>query len=407
MLIWLLACGDEPESAAADDGFAKATDVRLVQPEAGAVVAPTFTVVYEAGADLRRVHLELDGTALTDPVEATELGRLDVTAPSGRHTLSLIGSDRTGTELSRDEREIRVISDEESEWVAITTPSDGAHPVNPVTFVVDGSAGVVEVELFADDWSLGTTTSGSPLSYTFSGVGFSREIEAIGRDSAGEDVALDAITITVEAGTDGGPADFNEVVLDLVDSYPQDGSFEYYWPQSGSWSGGTRDVWYQDELVGSGGGYSACYCSGITWEVYLRAWQEWAAQNGEDADDLNGVSADDIWDMRRDWYVRDLYGPGPSVAMENYGVGTEVTSFDDWEPGDFVQFWRTSGSGHTAVFMGWVTDDDGNRLGMDYVSCQGSTDGYSINDEYFGSHSGALDPANMYAGRGWLPELWY
>ena len=59
------------------------------------------------------------------------------------------------------------------------------------------------------------------------------------------------------------------------------------------------------------------------------------------------------------------------------------------------------------VWLQLVTDDAGNRLGMDYVSCQGSTDGYGLNDEYFGSHSGALDPANMYAGRGWLPELWY
>ena len=407
MLIWLLACGDEPAKTQQADGFAKATDVRLVEPEAGAVVGSPFTVIYEAGADLKLVQVEVDGTPLSERVDATELGRLDVEAEDGRHTLSIVGYDRQGTELSRDTRDIRVVTDEDAAWVAITTPSDGAHPVNPVNFVVDGSAGVVEIELFADDWSLGTTTSGEVLTYTFSGVGFEREIEAIGRDATGEDVANDVIHITVEGGTDAGPADFNEVVLDLVDSYPQDGTFEYYWPQSGSWSGGTRDVWYQDELVGSGGGYSACYCSGITWEVYLRAWQEWAAQNGEDADDLNGVTADEIWDMRRDWYVRDLYGPGPSIAMETYGVGVEVESFDDWEPGDFVQLWRTSGTGHTAIFMGWIEDDSGNRLGMDYVSCQGSTDGYGINDEYFGSHSGALDPAYMYAGRGWLPELWY
>lgn len=407
MLFWLLACGDAPTEATTQDGFGKATDVRLVQPEAGAVVGSPLTVEYAAGADLRLVQVHLDDQPISDRVDASEVGRIQVEAESGRHTLAIVGFDRKGVELSRDERDIRVVSDDDEAWVAITTPSDGSNPVNPVTFVVDGSEGVVEIELFADDWSLGTTGPGEVLSYTFSGTGFAREIEAVGRDADGAELGTDGITITVEAGTDGGPADFNEVVLDLVDSYPQDGTFEYYWPQSGSWSGGTRDVTYQGELVGSGGGYSACYCSGITWEVYLRAWQEWAAQNGVDADDLNGVSADAIWDMRRDWYVRDLYGPGPSIAMENYGLGTEVTSFDDWQPGDFVQFWRTSGTGHTAVFMGWVTDDAGNRLGMDYVSCQGSTDGYAINDEYFGSHSGALDPANMYAGRGWLPELWY
>ena len=57
--------------------------------------------------------------------------------------------------------------------------------------------------------------------------------------------------------------------------------------------------------------------------------------------------------------------------------------------------------------MGWVTDSDGARIGMEYASCQGSTDGLGVNDEYFGSHSGALDPGAMYAGRAYLSDHWY
>ncbi len=406
--ILLLACSNDTQEHAVEDGFGRATDVRLVSPEAGATVEADFLVTWEAGADLKLVRVELDGRPVSDWTEAGQ-GRLSVTAPTtGRQSLALVGADRQRQELSRDERSVRVLSDEEAElgWVAITTPSDGDHPVNPVTFVAEGGQGVASILLLADDWELGTITSGGVLTYSFSGTGFEREIEAVGLDAEGQELARDSIMITVEAGVDADPSDFNELVLDLVDAYPKDGTFEYYWPQSGSWSGGTQDVYYQGEKVGSGG-YDACYCSGITWEWYLRAFQEYDRSIGGDGQDLNGVDADEIWDMRRDWYVRDLYGPGPSIAMENYGLGAEVQSFDDWMPGDFVQFWRTSGSGHTAIFMGWITDDDGARVGMDYASCQGSTDGLGVNDEYFGSHSGALDPSAMYAGRAYLSDHWY
>ncbi|HJN76318.1 MAG TPA: hypothetical protein QGF58_20480 [Myxococcota bacterium] len=407
MVLLLLACSEVVEDVATGDGFAKDTDIRMVSPAAGASVSQDFIVTFEAGAALRRVQVELDGEpagAMSDPT-----GRLDVSAEPGRRLLSLVGYDRQGAELSRDEREVRVLSDEEeaSGWVAITTPSDGAHPVNPVTFVADGSGGVATIEFLADDWSLGTTAPGEVLTYSFSGTGFERVIVARGLDADGAELGEDTITITVEDGGEAGPTDFNELLVDMVGSYPMDGTYEFYWPSGGGWSGGTQDLWYQGEQIGSDGGYSACYCSGITWEWYIRSFQEWAAYNGADPEDLNGVDEADIWSMRLDWYVRELYGPGPSVAMETYGLGVEVPSFDDWEPGDIVQFWRTSGSGHTAVFMGWIEDDDGNRVGMEYASCQGSTDGLGINDEYFGSHAGALDPAFMYAARGYLPGLWY
>ena len=126
---------------------------------------------------------------------------------------------------------------------------------------------------------------------------------------------------------------------------------------------------------------------------------------GGDGNDLNGINDSEIWTFRRDWYVRDLKGEGPTAAMENYGVGTDVGGFENWERGDFVQLWRKNGSGHTAVFWDWILDDDDSIMGLEYVSCQG--DGLDFNDEYFGSHGSALDPQYMWAARGWLPEYWY
>ena len=71
-----------------------------------------------------------------------------------------------------------------------------------------------------------------------------------------------------------------------------------------------------------------------------------------------------------------------------------------------MQFWRTSGSGHTAVFWDWETDSSGNRTGIQYASCQGASDGLGLNSEFFSTNSGAIDPGLVYFGRAWMPEDW-
>ena len=416
MLLLLLACTQPANDLdhegiktgpGAEDGFGDHASVRINEPYEGQSVESSVTIRFDFGDAVAFVQA-LSGDSSVTGLVAPGKGTLTVDLPIGRQRLVLVGFDAQRQEISRDEVVIQVREEEAgSSWVGISTPSDGAHPMNPVVFSADGE-GLTRIEFLADDWSIGEIAPGGTLSYSFGGVGFERRIEALGYDGDTL-VASDVITITVEESTvDPGPTDFNELVIDLVDAYPKDGTYTYYWPSDGgTWSGSTRDQIYQGQKVTSHGGFSACYCSGITFEWYLRAYQEWDKANGGDGNDLNGIDDSDIWVFRRDWYVRDIRGPGPSVAMENYGVGTDVGAFENWRQGDFVQLWRKNGSGHTVVFWDWIEDDDGNLIGMEYASCQNATDGLGLNDEYFGSSSGSLDPQYMWAARGWLADLWY
>jgi hypothetical protein len=414
MILLLLACtpasdslNDDPQELPGDN-FGDAATVRFEEPFSGQTVDTSFKAVFAFGDEVQLVRVLIDDEPATS-FESPGKGTLNLTADTGRHTLTLVGFDGDRAELSRDTVDIRVVDEDAgTAWVGITTPSDGAHPMNPVVFSAEGSAGVTRIEFLADDWSIGEVKPGGSFSYSFAGVGFERTIKVQAYDED-EMVATDSIRITVEESTvDPGPTDFNELVEALVEAYPKDGTYQYYWPaDGGGWSGSTRDMYYQGEKVTSHGGFSSCYCSGITFEWYLRAFQEWDKANGGDGNDLNGIDQDEIWDFRRDWYVRDVRGPGTTVAMEAYGVGVDVGGFENWQRGDFVQLWRYNGSGHTVVFWDWVLADDGSIVGMEYASCQNATNGLGINEEYFGSSSGSLDPQYMWAARGWLPELWY
>jgi hypothetical protein len=390
-----------------EDQFVGPRQVRITAPSDGETVEDAFDVDYEAGDKVATVRISVDGDPVSGFVRVAH-GPVAVELESGRHTLTLVAYDDASAELSRDAIAVRVLADASAAWVSITSPADGSNPTNPVQFAVAGSADVDHVELTADGYALGSVAPDGVLTYTFAGTGYERQIEAVAFDRSGAELSRDDIAITPEAGNVAPPSDFNDMVLALVDEYPTDSSIDYYWPQGTDWSGSTQDIDYRGVRVANSGGFRSCYCVGLTWEIYLRSWQEFDRSTGGDADDLNGMTADDVLSMRTDWFVRELDGPGASVAFENYGLGLDVQSFDDWRPGDFVQLWRTSGSGHNVIFIDWVTDDDGNRIGMKYWACNGtsSTDGPGYNEEYFGSFNGALDPSKMYAGRAYMPGDW-
>ena len=121
---------------------------------------------------------------------------------------------------------------------------------------------------------------------------------------------------------------------------------------------------------------------------------------------LNGMDVDDVLDFRRDWFVRYLWGDGPGVGFDNYGLGEAISDWGEILPGDMVQFWRFSGSGHSVIFIGWATDTDGSIVGLDYWSTQASTDGIGYEREYFGTGGSDMDPSFFYASRAWMPHDW-
>ncbi len=409
MVLFLLACAETPEESGSpsneggNDQFGGASAVRVESPSNGETVATTFAVRYRAGKDVEALTLDADGATVVsvDALTDTE-GEMVVTLPEGKVDLVLSGFDADGARLSEDRLTVRV-SDGET-WVSITSPADGANVANPVTFTVASGSEVESVELLADGWPIGTIDMSGDgegqLTYRFTGTGYAREILARSADAA----ASDELSITVEPEEEPATSDFNSLVMNYLATYPTDGSNGYYWPSGSDWDGTTRDIWYQDVLVAEGDPQGRCYCVGLTWEVYMRAWEEVDRTTGGDGT-INGISVDDLYTFRVDWFVRELDGAGPSDAMENYGVGEEITDPAKLLPGDFLQFWRHSGSGHNVVFVDWVKQG-GEIVGVEYWSTQGSTDGIGYNTEYFGSSGSSIDPNLVYAGRGAMPEDW-
>jgi hypothetical protein len=357
-------------------------------------------VSFRAGTAVTDVELWANALSVSG-VTAVEpgTGELVVTLAEGKYDLELVGF-ADGNEVSRDSLSVRV--SEGGPWVTITSPSEGAEVANPVTFMVTASSDLESVELSADGWAIGTVDVAGDgegqLTYTFSGTGYEREITAV---AAG---ASDVVHVTVTPEENPETSTFNDLVWNYLESYATDGSNGYYWPSGSDWDGTTRDVWYQDVLVAEGDPQGRCYCVGLTWEVYMRAWAEVDQSTGGDGT-INGMSVSDLYTFRTDWFVRELDGPGPSEAMENYGVGEEITDFAKLLPGDFLQFWRHSGSGHNVIFVDWLVQG-GEIVGVEYWSTQSSTDGIGYNSEYFGSSGSSIDPNLIYAARGWMPDRW-
>lgn len=408
MLLFLLACTPEPTSdpiqaepgVETQDNLGGNEAVRVTSPANGETVASTFTLAYRAGAALTGIELLAAGTPV---VALTEIdpgdGELVVTLPEGKYDLELVGYSDDNV-VSSDFLTIRV--SDGGPWVTITSPSDGAEVANPVTFTFTASEGIESIDLVADGWSIGSVglsaAGDGQFTYTFSGTGYDRELIA----QAGE--ASDTLSFTVTPEENPAESNFNDIVWNYLESYPTDGTHGFYWPTDTDWNGTTRDIWYLDTLVAEGDEQGRCFCVGLTWEVYMRAWEEVDRTTGGDGT-INGMSVSDLYTFRVDWFVREVDGPGPSIAMENYGVGEEITDFSKLQPGDFVQFWRHSGSGHNVIFVDWLIEGD-EIVGLEYWSTQSTTDGIGYNSERFGSSGSYIDPNLLFAARGWMPENW-
>ena len=406
LLAFLCACAEEPAKNARPPGedFTFDHTVRITAPTNGETVGGSFTLALETGPDIAGVQVRLDD-ADVGAITLTDLGegRLALSADDGRHSLVAVGLDAEGTPVSEHTVAFRVSLDD-TPWVSITSPSDGDTVANPVRFAVEASAGIDEVELLADGWSLGTTSPDQLLTYSFTGTGFERAVEARAYDD-GALVATDIISLTVDPGTAPLDSEFNDHVVALMDDYPTDGSYAYWWPSGVDWGGNPHDIHYNGRLFAAGDGQQRSFCVGLTFEVFMRAFDEVDRSWSGDGD-LNGISFDDLYDFRTDWYVRDLYGSGVVEAVENYGIGQGVSDWADVQPGDFVQFWRHSGSGHNVVFVDWERDSADNIIGFLYWSTQGSTDGVGQNSEYFGGSGSRVDPNLFFVARVEEPDQW-
>ena len=74
--------------------------------------------------------------------------------------LTLEGLNSSGVPVSEHNIRVRVEGNNDP-WTAIVSPLDGATVSNPVHFLVNASDEIDTIELFADEYSLGTTEPGA------------------------------------------------------------------------------------------------------------------------------------------------------------------------------------------------------------------------------------------------------
>lgn len=397
-----LGCGSDMNGKSTAGAFEADARVRIDAPTMGSAVESPVELSFSLGSRVADFEVLLNDDLLVDlAVDDQGMGAATLAIDPGGWMVTINGWDDQGDLLNTHWVEFQVV-DPEGPWVAITTPSDGAEVSNPARFGVAASEDIDEVEFSADDWLIGTVAPGSLLSYEFSGTGYAREIVARGYTD-GVEMASDQIEVTILDDGAVAASDWNAVMVELLETYPTDGSYTYDWTDAGH--GTTMDIVYDGEVVAEAGPGATCFCCGITFELYMRSFAQIDEDLGGDGL-LNSMTVDDVLDLRRDWFVRDLWGDGPGVGFLNYGLGEPVLDWSDAQPGDPVQFWRFSGSGHSVIFVEWVTDADDIIVGIHYWSTQPSTDGVGYQTEYFGTGGSDLDPAHFYLSRAWMPHDW-
>jgi hypothetical protein len=197
--------------------------------------------------------------------------------------------------------------------------------------------------------------------------------------------------------------DFNEYGLEILESYPRDGTHPYSWVDT--YEGVTRDLYYKGVRIARANpnGSKSCYCCGLTFEDFFRSIQQLNQDLGK-SDDINQMTAQDLRYFLRLWFVENLWGDGPGVALKAFGIGDRIENFSQARPGDYVQFWRTTGSGHSVIFINWQTNSKGTITGIRYWSTQSSTRGVNYNIENFSGQGGTVNPEMVYISRLRSPE---
>jgi hypothetical protein len=196
------------------------------------------------------------------------------------------------------------------------------------------------------------------------------------------------------------PYGLNEAVQTHLESYPTDGTYPYQWPGAGN--GTTQDLYYLGSLILSNNSGNITYCSGITFETFLLTYENHLAAQGLDPT-IDGLTVSTMETFRKVWYGVTDYEHQSTLAIETWNLGFRLDDLEDARPGDFIQLWRHTGSGHSCIFQSWGRDaqDQINRLY--YWSSQGSTDGIGFNDEKIGATSG-IDPDRLHLARVMRPR---
>jgi hypothetical protein len=214
----------------------------------------------------------------------------------------------------------------------------------------------------AKDKTLARRYTYTPKPYPVDERGFSPVDKALAKAYARE-----------ETITDDAEGALNPYVLKVISGFPLDGSYSYHcsWEprEYDIYNGVTQDLWYKGMVVAKAypDGSRCSYCCGFTFEVFVRAMKLRNIQKGLDADDFNGMTFNDLFNLLQLWYIEGK-GDSEQRGIVAYGLGKAITDFEQVRPGDFLSYSTTPPSGHSVVFIDWLRGDQNKIVGLKYFS---------------------------------------
>lgn len=138
------------------------------------------------------------------------------------------------------------------------------------------------------------------------------------------------------------------------------------------------------------------YCCGFTFAAAMKALEGTKASKA--------LGAADARAFQKAWYgaTKESAEKQCAFAVERFGTGKEV-KLRNAQAGDFCQIWRRTKrpSGHSVLFLSWI-EVGGERVGLSYLSSQGSTDGIGYGVEFFADSElpgGRVDPERLWFAR--------
>ncbi len=202
----------------------------------------------------------------------------------------------------------------------------------------------------------------TPRPYPVDDRGFSPVDKALAKAYAREDMVQD-----------NSEGSLNPYVLKVISAFPTDGSYPYHcsWEprEYDIYNGVTQDLWYKGMVVAKAypDGSRCSYCCGFTFEVFVRAMKLRNIQKGLDADDFNGMTFNDLFNMLQLWYIEGT-GDSEQRGVTSYGLGKAITDFEQVKPGDFLSYSTHPSGGHAVIFIDWLRDSNKKIIGLKYFS---------------------------------------
>jgi hypothetical protein len=177
--------------------------------------------------------------------------------------------------------------------------------------------------------------------------------------------------------------DYRSSLLKIMKSYSTNGKHRYYWPRGSGWKGTTCDLVYQGVTIAKGDPKGRCFCCGLTFEVFFRAYEACLKKNKKDFK-IGDLDATAVRRLLSKWFGKKGDRRLLQDAITQNGLGRAINKPEKARAGDFVQFWRHSKSGHSVVFVSWERDRGGKITGIRYWSTQKSTRGIGQRTEKIG-----------------------